>query len=199
MFDGVTAWFSSSVDDNTVTDWKSEKGEVKDLDEAQFIFSNESEARDTKSLYKSNAYLNEHLAIFHSQYIVDCLQNGDTRNIVLGRYFLPPLPLQHFMKKQMKFDWKDKKDKKEINNKSNMAKKNTEKASGTNSSPSKHYQTTNKTQTPVSTRTRSTVPSLHKQTEYSNIRHIDDLPKVKGKLIDFVPGQNGCEVFMKNS
>ena len=27
--------------------------------------------------------------------------------------------------------------------------------------------------------------------------HIDDIPKIAGVLEEFIPGQNGCEVFKK--
>ena len=47
------------------------------------------------SLYRSPAYLEEHLAIFHASFIQDCLMAGDVNNVALGAYFLPPPNLNH--------------------------------------------------------------------------------------------------------
>ena len=46
------------------------------------------------SLYKTEAYLDEHLAIFHSSYVDKCVEKGDIKKVALGKYFLPPLELQ---------------------------------------------------------------------------------------------------------
>lgn len=43
-------------------------------------------------IFSSEAYFDEHLAVFHAMYILDCLKQ-DTCKTALGDYFLPPKEL----------------------------------------------------------------------------------------------------------
>ncbi|XP_059163277.1 uncharacterized protein LOC131946492 isoform X2 [Physella acuta] len=64
-------------------------GKFADVDFAQFLFSDDWNHEDTNYLYNSEAYLNQHLAIFKSQYVGDAVQS-DGVNCPLGKYFLVP-------------------------------------------------------------------------------------------------------------
>jgi len=46
------------------------------------------------SLYKTQAYLDEHLAIFHPAYVDKCLQEADIKKVAVGKYFMPPAEIQ---------------------------------------------------------------------------------------------------------
>ncbi|KAK6180466.1 hypothetical protein SNE40_012614 [Patella caerulea] len=186
MFDGLTAWFSSSVDETIKQHWENNHGAVCGVDEAQFLFSQNTEIQDTKRLYESEAYLNEHLTIFHVQYISDCIKSGDRKKVVLGKYFLPPLEIQNLIRNQVEFIWeKDKPSKQPIQVKVNVGKRKTDSVvGGDNSSPVK-------SRCPRVTETGATT-----SVDTDSI-HIKDLPKIRGQIEDFIPGENGCEVFLK--
>ena len=42
------------------------------------------------SIFSSGSYLTEHLAVFHPEFIVDCVREGHPRHVAIGKYFLPP-------------------------------------------------------------------------------------------------------------
>ena len=46
------------------------------------------------SIYKSPAYLDEHLSMFHPQFIKKCVEKGSTEEVELGLYILPPTEIQ---------------------------------------------------------------------------------------------------------
>ena len=46
------------------------------------------------SLYKTQAYLDEHLAIFHPAYVNKCLEEADIKKVAVGKYFMPPAEIQ---------------------------------------------------------------------------------------------------------
>ena len=49
------------------------------------------------SVFNTTAYENDHLAVFHSHYINDCVQAGERGKVVLGHYFLPPQDILNCM------------------------------------------------------------------------------------------------------
>ncbi|XP_055956465.1 uncharacterized protein LOC126817274 [Patella vulgata] len=262
MFDGLTAWFSSSVDESIKQHWENNHGVVRDVDEAQFLFSQNSEIQDTKRLYESEAYLNEHLTIFHVQYINDCIKSGDRKKVVLGKYFLPPLEIQNLIRNQVEFIWE--KDKGSIQSvQVNTGKRKTDGVlggdnsspvksrcpriidagvlGGDNSSPVKSRcprviddgvlgadnsspvksKCSRVIETGTTTAVENSSPGKSRcsrvidagvTTSVENSSpvqskcstgmdtdsiHINDLPKIRGQIEDFIPGENGCEVFLK--
>ncbi|XP_046543069.1 telomere repeats-binding bouquet formation protein 2-like [Haliotis rubra] len=107
MFHGQTAWFSSSVPSKRVRLWKQHDGKEVSFEKAQFVFSDECQVADTRKLYDSSAYINEHLAIFHSSYISECVRKEDMKKVVLGDYFLPPLEVMEVIRGQTKLAWEN--------------------------------------------------------------------------------------------
>ncbi|XP_071085063.1 telomere repeats-binding bouquet formation protein 2-like [Haliotis cracherodii] len=107
MFHGQTAWFSSSVPSKRVRLWKQHDGKEVSIEKAQFVFSDECQVADTRKLYDSSAYINEHLAIFHSAYISECVRKEDMTKVVLGDYFLPPLEVMEVIRGQTKLAWEN--------------------------------------------------------------------------------------------
>ncbi|XP_069138395.1 telomere repeats-binding bouquet formation protein 2-like isoform X3 [Argopecten irradians] len=105
LFQGQTAWFSSSVSSRNIKLWKEHGGLIVGIEHAQFVFSEDEEAEDTKQIFSSEAYIDEHLAVFHAKYVSDAVKQSDGTKIPLGDYFLPPKDIQQFIKKQMKFKW----------------------------------------------------------------------------------------------
>lgn len=106
IFQGLTAWFSDSVSTERKTKWKEQGGKQADYDSAQFIFSENADSKDTKQIFQSSAYRDEHLAIFHAKYISDSTK-VPTQKIPVGKYFLPPKEIQNLVRKQMKYIWDD--------------------------------------------------------------------------------------------
>ena len=46
------------------------------------------------SVFESSAYLDEHLAVFHPNFICECVKQGSLRADLLGNYFFPPMDVQ---------------------------------------------------------------------------------------------------------
>ncbi|XP_076444313.1 uncharacterized protein LOC143282524 [Babylonia areolata] len=105
MFDDVSAWFSSSVDRQSKQLWKDHGGYESDFDKADFIFSADNTSQDTLRVFNSAAYIIEHLEVFHSRYITDCVKAGNRSDIVLGRYILPPQDILNDVKKHTTLCW----------------------------------------------------------------------------------------------
>ncbi|XP_052102383.1 telomere repeats-binding bouquet formation protein 2-like [Mytilus californianus] len=106
IFQDLTAWFSDSVSTERKTKWKEQGGKQADYDSAQFIFSENADSKDTKQIFQSSAYRDEHLAVFHAKYISDSTK-VPTQKIPVGKYFLPPKEIQNLVRKQMKYIWDD--------------------------------------------------------------------------------------------
>ncbi|KAK2150540.1 hypothetical protein LSH36_401g01008, partial [Paralvinella palmiformis] len=94
MFDGLTAWFSDSVQQHYIDAWANQDGIVSNLDDAMYIFSEDPAAPDTQSIYSSRDYLLDSISVFHPRYIQECLQAGDCKQAKIGQFFLPPAEIQ---------------------------------------------------------------------------------------------------------
>lgn len=105
MFQGLTAWFSSSVEAGKKKLWTDNDGIEVLLEDAQFVFSEDAEAADTLRVFESESYLEEHLSVFHPNYITECVKKGTMQHVVLGKYFLPPKEVQELARKQMQHCW----------------------------------------------------------------------------------------------
>ncbi|KAL8610738.1 hypothetical protein ACOMHN_016721 [Nucella lapillus] len=105
MFSDVSAWFSSSVDNQTRQLWKDQGGDESDFDSADFIFSAANNCPDTLRVFTSTAYIIEHLEVFHSRYISDCVKAGDRSNVILGHYILPPQDILNDVRKHTTLAW----------------------------------------------------------------------------------------------
>ncbi|KAI0242932.1 hypothetical protein LSAT2_010472, partial [Lamellibrachia satsuma] len=177
MFDGLTAWFSSSVSKDRKTSWIKNDGLVTaDINKAMFVFSEDAGCEDTSSLYKTEAYLDEHLAIFHPAYIDKCLEEGDTKKVAVGQYFLPPSDLQIEILKERKFIWHTNED--GHTEKRARSKKTAE----TTVRPSEGHHVLNPSSSNI-------VP------QHPDYIRVNDLQQVQGDIEDFVIGENGCCVF----
>ncbi|KAK7478407.1 hypothetical protein BaRGS_00030332 [Batillaria attramentaria] len=84
---------------------KEHGGTQTDFEHAQMIFSSDNTCADTERVFSSEEYQNEHLAVFHSRYISDCVRAGNRSKVVLGKYYLPPPDIVALVKNQMTFCW----------------------------------------------------------------------------------------------
>ncbi|XP_052795547.1 telomere repeats-binding bouquet formation protein 2-like [Mya arenaria] len=105
MFSGQTAWFSKSVSRRKKKLWSDNGGEICGADKAQFIFSQDPTAQDTESIFDSESYLDEHLAIFHPNFVCECIKRGGLKVDLLGQYFFPPKDVQELARYQMQYKW----------------------------------------------------------------------------------------------
>ncbi|XP_069138392.1 telomere repeats-binding bouquet formation protein 2-like isoform X1 [Argopecten irradians] len=177
LFQGQTAWFSSSVSSRNIKLWKEHGGLIVGIEHAQFVFSEDEEAEDTKQIFSSEAYIDEHLAVFHAKYVSDAVKQSDGTKIPLGDYFLPPKDIQQFIKKQMKFKW----DKESESNKDD------------DSTPDKEGDE-NEDQVMENCSRHSNIIQFDGE-DYVDIQ---GLAKISGPITNFIPGENGCEIRLKN-
>ncbi|XP_045216489.2 uncharacterized protein LOC123566446 [Mercenaria mercenaria] len=105
MFEGLSAWFSSSVSRKVKKIWVKNGGRVTSVEDAQYIFSQDTESPDTQSIFESEAYLEEHLAVFHPNYIKECVKRGHIEQVTLGKYFFPPEDVQAIAREQLQYQW----------------------------------------------------------------------------------------------
>lgn len=107
MFKGLTAWFSRSVSRTKRQKWVAGGGKEASLDSAQFIFSQDAHTPDTLRIFDSAAYLDEHLSVFHANYITECVKKGSMEVVALGKYILLPTEVQEVVKREIgiKFHW----------------------------------------------------------------------------------------------
>lgn len=105
MFQGLSAWFSSSVNKKKRKLWVSNGGTEAPLDSAQYIFSQDPSVKDTERIFESNAYLDEHVAVFHPNYICECVKQNNMKAVVLGKYFFPPKDIQEIARQQVNYEW----------------------------------------------------------------------------------------------
>lgn len=105
MFEGLSAWFSTSVRRKIKQLWVDYGGREASLEDAQFIFSQDAKVPDTESIFNSDAYLEEHLAVFHPSYIRECIKHGNISKVTLGKYFFPPADVQAIAREQLQYQW----------------------------------------------------------------------------------------------
>ncbi|XP_005090460.1 uncharacterized protein LOC101846856 isoform X2 [Aplysia californica] len=103
MFSNKTAWFSESCHTLAQRTWVEKGGKLEDISLAQFIFSDNWECHDTNSLLTSEAYLNQHLAVFSSQYVADAAKHG-SGNVILGDYFLVPDKIRECLEHRVTYE-----------------------------------------------------------------------------------------------
>ncbi|KAK3578284.1 hypothetical protein CHS0354_010488 [Potamilus streckersoni] len=186
VFDGLTAWFSTSVSNSKKKLWSDGGGEETDFDSAMFMFSQDTQADDTKEIYVSEAYLDEHLAVFHPNFINQCWKAGDVKAVAVGKYFLPPKEIQQLVKKQMTFEW-------EIDG--NLSDSSADDVMKTDK---RDFVTKSQvTASENSTMANKEKPSTSSHGKANGVLRIEDLPKITGPLEDFIPGEGGCEIFHK--
>lgn len=77
LFQGCSAWFSSSVAEKKIKLWKVYGGTLDTVNFAQYIFSEDIDAKDTVSIFESEAYMDEHMAVFNADYIIDCVKEEE--------------------------------------------------------------------------------------------------------------------------
>lgn len=82
VFEGLTAWFSTSVPASLKSQWVKSGGRVrKEFDDVDYIFSSNASAKDTLRIFDSH---NEELTIFNSSLIEDTVKNG--KGVLSGKY-----------------------------------------------------------------------------------------------------------------
>lgn len=82
VFEGLTAWFSTSVPASLKSRWVKSGGLVgKEFSDVDYIFSSNASAKDTLRIFDSH---NEELTIFNSSLIEDAVKNG--KIVLSGKY-----------------------------------------------------------------------------------------------------------------
>ncbi|XP_071793846.1 uncharacterized protein [Asterias amurensis] len=90
VFNKLSAWFSKSVSLRRQSLWVKHGGKIVELRKAQFIFSQDPESFDTKSLFLSDDFHMGLATVFHAGYIDACLKNKSAHNTVISKYVLLP-------------------------------------------------------------------------------------------------------------
>ncbi|XP_061163664.1 telomere repeats-binding bouquet formation protein 2-like [Saccostrea echinata] len=209
IFQEDTAWFSSSVSQKFKNIWKRNGGQGAPLDSAMFVFSQDFNAPDTLQIFRSEAYLSEHLAVLHPLFIIDSVSRGS--KTVLMDYKLPPEEVYKATREKEVYKWDSNSTLKENEQESRtgrqtcsrgkLAQTENEDISASGKVKTRKLTTENNDHIELTrekiTEKKEAVDIRKKETGLEEICHIDDIPKITGVLEEFIPGQNGCEVFRK--
>ncbi|XP_052010298.1 telomere repeats-binding bouquet formation protein 2 [Xyrauchen texanus] len=98
MFKGKTGWFSSSVGQGITSFWVSEGGAVSSWRTADYLFSDDATAEDTKRIYDSEDYMKNRATVFHSDFLSTCELRESVKSVPIGHYVLPPVAIQNEMR-----------------------------------------------------------------------------------------------------
>lgn len=181
LFQGCSAWFSSSVAEKKIKLWKVYGGTLDTVNFAQYIFSEDIDAKDTVSIFESEAYMDEHMAVFNADYIIDCVKKKNRASVPVGKYHLVPRGIEEDVRNAISgLDWEEDDEQHEQGlgkNKKRLSKKSL---------------------SAVKTGAGNLSNNLKSKESLviSDFVHIDDLPKVTGKLEELKPGENGCTVIL---
>ncbi|XP_062595168.1 telomere repeats-binding bouquet formation protein 2-like [Saccostrea cucullata] len=209
IFQEDTAWFSSSVSQKFKNIWKKNGGQRAPLDSAMFVFSQDFNAPDTLQIFTSEAYLSEHLAVLHPMFISDSDSRGSKS--VLMDYKLPPEEVYKATREKGVYKWDSNSTLKEDEQQSRTGRQTRSRGKVTQTEnedvaasgkPKARKLTTENSHPNQMTREKTTEKKEAedagtKDTGLEHMCHIDDIPKITGVLEEFIPGQNGCEVFRK--
>lgn len=208
IFNGDTAWFSSSVSQKVKNLWKRNGGQMSPLDSAMFVFSQDFTAPDTLQIFCSEAYLDEHLAVIHPMYISDSVTKGS--KTVLMQYKLPPEEVYQATKDKQVYKWDKNSDLKNEQQPVSTGRQTRRRAKlcqdenmGNESEGAKTRRrqgpsyTDSEYDSSVSRTTERQQSAVVPREVPEDMCHIDDIPKITGVLEEFIPGKNGCEVFKK--
>lgn len=208
IFNGNTAWFSSSVSQKVKNLWKRNGGQMSPLDSAMFIFSRDFTALDTLQIFSSEAYLDEHLAVIHPMYISDSVTKGS--KTVLMQYKLPPEEVYQATKDKQVYKWDRNSDLKNEQQQVRTGRQTCRRAklcldenTGNESEGAKTRRrqgpsyTDSENDSSVTMTTERQQSAVVPREVLEDMCHIDDIPKITGVLEEFIPGKNGCEVFKK--
>ncbi|XP_071845300.1 uncharacterized protein [Apostichopus japonicus] len=90
LFAGVMAWFSSSVSQDKKVAWIKHGGTCGNWKEAQFLFSENHNARDTAKLFEQMEFLWGYVTVFHASFISDCVKEKDMKQVAVAPYLILP-------------------------------------------------------------------------------------------------------------
>ncbi|XP_038072017.1 uncharacterized protein LOC119740710 [Patiria miniata] len=90
VFNNLSAWFARSVSPRRKALWVKHGGRLVNIPDAQFIFSQDVEDWDTKSLFKTEDYLIGCLTVFHAAFIDACLKNKSAHKTTISKFLLLP-------------------------------------------------------------------------------------------------------------
>lgn len=99
MFEGLTAWFSTSVDKKWTNIWILRGGKVSSDYNVLFLFSESNTASDTKILLESEDY--QEYAILHPNYIKACIIQNTLIPIKIANYILFSKDMAKALKKKI--------------------------------------------------------------------------------------------------
>ncbi|XP_048737842.1 telomere repeats-binding bouquet formation protein 2-like [Ostrea edulis] len=206
LFQGDTAWFSSSVSQKIKNLWKKNGGNISPLDSAMFVFSQDFTAPDTLQIFSSEAYLNEHLAVIHPMFISDSISKGSKS--VLMNYKLPPEEVYKATREMKVYKWDITSELQNGQQQTRTSRLTRSKAMFTHdenkdnmADGSKNRDLSTKDNSNTEHEEGKTTESIESGDVLKKVTaemcHIDDIPKITGVLEEFIPGENNCEVFRK--
>ncbi|XP_053128469.1 telomere repeats-binding bouquet formation protein 2 isoform X2 [Hemicordylus capensis] len=83
-----------------------EGGAITNQDVADYLFSNDASHPDTKRIHQSLDYLEDRIAVFHSNYLSASARSKMKGTVPLGHFLLPPACLQQDIRKKIgSFMW----------------------------------------------------------------------------------------------
>ncbi|XP_070542522.1 telomere repeats-binding bouquet formation protein 2-like [Ptychodera flava] len=204
LFENKSAWFSDSVEKKKSDLWVRQGGKLADKGTADFLFSEDAKAEDTKRIYLSPAYNDDAVTVFHASYVDACLKVESMKKVALGEYFLPPPGLQDIIRQQITMKWEEKTPTTRNAPTQPSGGGTSQTAQGdSNQRSARTHQDVQASSTSQSTSASTTRSSdfigthLCYPIAQKDIPHVDDLPAVQGPLRDFLPGKNGCTVRYK--
>ncbi|KAL2077136.1 hypothetical protein ACEWY4_026640 [Coilia grayii] len=108
MFKNKTAWFSNSVKRGIPSVWVREGGLLVSWRRASYLFSDDASCPDTHSIFMSRQYAEGKVTVFHSAFISVCNARQSVKSVGIGHYVLPPLPVQQEVKAVIgRFIWEE--------------------------------------------------------------------------------------------
>lgn len=167
MFDGCSAWFSTSVESHFKDKWRLGQGSEATLEEALFIFTQDSEAMDCKNIFCGVPYLGQHVAVFHPDYILACLEAGNPRHVAVGKFLMVPHAIKDRLISEAPDKWKK------------------PRARNVKKSQKPDHPAIKKSKTCAAPEIQDDVL----------IYDLMKLPRAREELSDFVIGMKGCETF----
>ena len=86
LFENQSAWFSNSAKLKWENTWIENGGTVESVGSAMFLFVLDSSEMEVRKIFRSPAYINEHLAVFRADYISECIKHGNMRKVCIGKF-----------------------------------------------------------------------------------------------------------------
>lgn len=98
LFEGKTAWFSPTVPSKRKKEWFQKGGQVDEIEEADFIFSNTFDGDIVNYFSERPGFKARYpVTIFHPEFIHACVIKHSFKAVPIGTQIVLPQPLSHLL------------------------------------------------------------------------------------------------------